>query len=65
MGGAYIETDEPVSVGQKIIISLSPSNSERSVDVLCRIVRRIAGGIGVQFEPLRREQVIIVESLLS
>ena len=65
MGGAYIESDEPISVGQKIIINLSPSNSDRSVDIVCRVVRRIIGGIGIRFDPMLGKQLKIVESLLS
>jgi len=64
LGGAYIATEHPVSIGPEIELTLTAQNPPRSCDIIGRVVRRDKEGIGVRFEELSRQQRIMIESLI-
>ena len=61
LGGAYIETEQPVKDGQKIVLTLSSPELESSCAIIGQVVRRDKNGIGVRFEEvgLRQKKVIL------
>jgi CheY-like chemotaxis protein len=63
--GAFIETDQPISVGQEITISINPVNADRPIDIACRVVRRSKDGIGVEFIDLNPLQLERINSLVQ
>lgn len=64
-GGAYIETEQPVGMGQELVLTLYSSMLERSCDIGGKVVRRDAGGIGVHFQPVIPEQKQVIHSLIE
>jgi len=63
MGGAYIETEQSVKDGQKIILTLSSPDPERSCAITGQVVRRDKKGIGVQFEEISLQQKKVIQAL--
>jgi len=49
-GGAYIETKEPFSVGQKIVLAFPSPNREGHIKMTGAIARSAANGIAILFE---------------
>ncbi len=64
-GGAYIETEQSVRVGQRLIMSLSSPVLVRSCAINGTVVRRDPGGIGIRFEALTLQQKQVIRSLLE
>ena len=64
-GGAYIETEQTVNVGQRLIITLSSPALERTCAIGGTVVRRDPAGIGVRFDDLTLQQNQIVRSLME
>ncbi|MFO7644613.1 MAG: PilZ domain-containing protein [Desulfosarcina sp.] len=64
-GGAYIETEQPVQVGQRLIMTLSSPVLERSCPINGTVVRRDPMGIGVRFEALTLQQKQVIQSLME
>jgi CheY-like chemotaxis protein len=64
-GGAYIETEQPVKVGQRLTMSLSSPVLERACDINGTVVRRDPNGIGVRFEELTLQQKQVIRSLME
>ncbi len=62
-GGAYIETEQPIKVGQRLIITISSPVLERSCAVNGTVVRRDPGGIGIRFSTLTLQQKQVIRSL--
>jgi CheY-like chemotaxis protein/Tfp pilus assembly protein PilZ len=62
-GGAYLETEQTVTVGQRLIISLSSPVLERSCAINGIVVRRDPRGIGLRFEALTLQQKQVIRSL--
>ena len=62
-GGAYIETEQPIKVGQRLIMSLSSPVLERTCAVKGTVVRRDPGGIGVRFDDLTLQQKQVIRCL--
>jgi DNA-binding response OmpR family regulator len=65
LGGAYIETQDPISVGEIIQMNFSSANLRNHLTVNGKVVRRDANGFGVQFEDLDLKQIEMVKSLMS
>lgn len=60
LGGAYIETDHPISKGEKITISLSSPVLKSSCSIDATVVRRDTNGIGIRFQfngPLQEQMI--------
>jgi len=64
-GGAYIETEQPVGMGQKLLLRLSSPMLERSCIVSGKVVRKEAKGVGIRFEALAPEQTHVINSLIE
>ncbi len=63
MGGAYIETEQSVKDGQKIILTLSSPELEHSCAITGKVVRRDKKGIGVRFEEISLQQKKVIQAL--
>jgi CheY-like chemotaxis protein len=63
MGGAYILTEQPVEIGQKIIISLTSTNDKHNDSFNGVVIRRDARGIGVRFDNLSLRQKEMIEAM--
>jgi len=63
--GAYIETEQPVRVGQGITISLSSPMIEQSCAAKAKVVRADPEGIGVRFDDLTLQQRQVIRLLLD
>lgn len=64
-GGAYIETEQPVKVGQRLTMSLSSPVLERTCDINGTVVRRDPKGMGVRFKELTLQQKQVIRSLME
>ena len=63
LGGAYIETEQPVKEGQKIVLTLSHPKLESSCSIIGQVVRRDKKGIGVRFEDVGLHQMKVIQAL--
>lgn len=63
LGGAYIETDQNIQVGDKISLSLSIPEIDRPAVIDCEVMRRDDRGIGVRFETMTLQQKRVIEML--
>jgi CheY-like chemotaxis protein len=64
-GGAYIETEQPVKVGQRLTMSLASPVLERNCAIKGTVVRKDPKGIGVRFENLTLQQQQVIRSLME
>lgn len=64
-GGAYIETEQAVKVGQRLVMSLSSPVLERICAINGTVVRRDPTGIGVRFDDLSLQQKQVIRSLME
>ena len=64
-GGAYIETEQSIKVGQRLVMSLSSPVLERSCAINGTVVRRDPKGIGVRFDDLTLQQKQVIRSLME
>jgi Tfp pilus assembly protein PilZ len=65
-GGVFIETREPLQLGEAIGLTFSMPTSENHFKVSGKIVRKADGGIGVQFDnKLSRYQEEIIRTLVK
>jgi CheY-like chemotaxis protein len=62
-GGAYIETEQSIKVGQRLIMSLSSPVLESTCAISGTVVRRDPKGIGVRFDDLTLQQKQVIRSL--
>jgi Tfp pilus assembly protein PilZ len=65
LGGVFIETRHPITVGSEITLSLSSLNKSRLCNVKGKVVRRDAKGVGVRFNELSMYQQQVVSSYLG
>jgi DNA-binding NarL/FixJ family response regulator len=63
LGGAYIETEQPIKVGQEIILTLTSPELERRCAIIGQVVRRDKKGIGVEFERVSSRQKEVIQAL--
>lgn len=63
LSGAYIETEQSVSIGQRILLTLSSPASDRTHAIQGQVVRRDKKGIGVHFDALSLQQKQTIEAL--
>jgi CheY-like chemotaxis protein len=62
-GGAYIETEQSIKVGQKIILTFSSPKLSRSCAINGQVVRRDKKAIGVQFDAISLRQKKVIQAL--
>lgn len=65
LGGVYIETQEPFTLGQQIELYLTSPINQISCMVTGQVVRRDKNGIGIEFGNLTRRQQGIIMSLME
>ena len=65
LGGSFIKTNEPISVGQKISLTLVSQSLGKSIAVGGKIVRRSQEGIGVEFGALSMNQRNIIRTVIE
>ena len=62
LGGAYVETEQAIAAGQKIMLAISAPNLPHcSIEGV--VARRDAKGIGIQFETLTHQQTQIIDEM--
>jgi len=65
LGGVYIETHHPVTVGSEIILALTSLDDWRHCTIKGTVVRRDAKGVGLVFQSLSLYQQQVVQSYLN
>jgi Tfp pilus assembly protein PilZ len=65
MGGVFIETRHPITVGNEIMLELTSLDQDRHCNVKGKVVRRDAKGIGIQFHELSLYQQQVIQSYLD
>jgi len=65
LGGVYIETHHPVTVGSEIMLGLTSLDDWRHCTIKGTVVRRDAKGVGVAFQGLSLYQQQVVQSFLK
>jgi len=63
LGGAYLESEQPVLPGSRLTLSLSAPGVARACKVQGKVIRCDPKGIGVSFENLSLKQKEIIQSL--
>lgn len=63
LGGAYIETEQTIKVGQKIILTLTPPDLERGCTINATVIRNDHMGLAVRFETLSETQKEVIQFL--
>jgi hypothetical protein len=64
-GGAYLETEQSVEIGQWLTVSLYSPMLERTSEIHGRVVRLEKKGIGIRFEELVPEQKQVIHALIE
>ena len=64
-GGAYIETEHPIQMGQRLTLSLSSPALEILCTIDAKVVRRDARGVALEFDALTLDQRQAIRSLLD
>lgn len=64
-GGAYLETDQPVQLDQRLVLTLFSPMLEQSCAIKGIVVRRDKKGLGVRFEDLILDQKQVIRSLIE
>ncbi len=65
VGGVFIETNEPITVGQELLLSFSFRNAQVPLKVRGSVVRKTPEGVGVKFEKLTPQQQGTLESIVN
>jgi CheY-like chemotaxis protein/Tfp pilus assembly protein PilZ len=65
LGGAYIETAQPLEIGKKIILSLSSPELAEGCAINAVVVRKDKKGIGVTFKKISLRQKQVIETLTA
>ncbi len=65
LGGAYIETEQSIEVGQKIILTLAPPDLDRGCTIKAKIIRNDHMGLAVRFEALNDQQEKVITYLTA
>lgn len=64
-GGAYVETEQNIDLGQKIMLTLASPNGYGKCVVNGTVARRDEKGLAIAFEQLSLHQRNIIEALIS
>ena len=65
VGGVFIETRMPFSVGQQVSLSFPLPNYQKYLKILGEVVRTSSQGIGVKFKTADEDQEAMIKSLLE
>jgi len=63
LGGAYIETEQAIKTGQKIMLTLSSPEFKHGCAIEGEVVRRDEKGIGVRFKEIDLRQKNVIETM--
>lgn len=63
--GAFIETREPFSVSDEILLTISYSNEQRPFKITAEVVRTSPEGVGVKFKKLSQTQEEFINSIIE
>lgn len=63
LGGAYIETDQPISIGQEVFITVNTKNPKACCTIAGKVCRRDERGAGIKFEELSLFQRNVIKSI--
>ena len=64
LGGAYIETDQTISVGADLILGLASLDQKVKCKVNAKVIRKDSTGVGILFEELSHDQTEIIGTLI-
>jgi len=64
-GGAYVETEQKIETGQKVLLTLASPGRNGQCVVNGTVARRDANGLAIAFEELSLHQKKIVQTLIS
>jgi type IV pilus assembly protein PilZ len=64
-GGVFIETTEPISVGQELTLNFTFPDSQETIKVNGEIVWRNPKGIGVKFVDISHQQVDKIKTYIA
>jgi Tfp pilus assembly protein PilZ len=64
-GGAFIETDQPVQLGEEVTLSFTVGDPPQTCRISATVRRRDERGIGVGFEQLDPQQQQVVEGIMK
>jgi type IV pilus assembly protein PilZ len=64
-GGVFIETTEPIAVGQELTLNFKFPDSEKDIKVDGQIVWRNPRGIGVKFIDISQQQVDTIKTYIA
>ena len=65
LGGAFIETDQPVQPGEEVTLSFTAGEPPQTCRINATVRRRDERGIGVKFEQLTPRQQQVVEGIMQ
>jgi len=65
LGGAYIETDHKVNIGDSITLSLSSPMLRSSCTIDATVVRKDKTGIGIHFQPSSSYQSQLIQAMID
>jgi CheY-like chemotaxis protein len=65
LGGAYIETDHQVEVGEKLTLSLSSPVLKTSCSIEATVVRKDNRGIGISFQLSDAHQSRVIQAMIE
>lgn len=65
LGGAYVETDQAVAPGEKILLSLTPFSRNGECVISGTVTRKHDNGLAIAFEALSLQQKKIVNALIT
>ncbi len=60
--GAFIETNEDLTVGQQMSLTFASPNSRESLNITGEIIRKDTQGVGVRFQNLSNNELQIIRS---
>ena len=64
LGGAYIEMNHPVKVGEEIVLTLTSPPPVRTCHITAAVVRRDKNGVGVKFSELSLLQKEMIDMII-
>ncbi len=64
VGGVFIETNESLTIGQELLLSLSFRNLQKPFKVTGKVVRKTPQGVGMKFEGLTQRQLDTLASVV-
>lgn len=65
LSGAYIETDHPIALGEKITITLSSPALKSNCSIDGSVVRKESHGIGVRFQINSPHQSLMIKTMIE